>query len=410
MKVLELNAYYNYGSTGRIVKDLCTEGQKRGYDMYAIYWLLCDKYVNSDKVFFCGEKKETSTPSKIFQWVFSGGRLDYNPERTIKIIKQINTIKPDIIHLHNLHGDFEYGSIDIKMLFEAIAAIGSKVIWTFHDCWPITGRCYHFSYKNCKKWMYGCGNCPQRFFDREGILLDYSHRNWKQKSMIYKMIDDLTIVTVSDWLKSVVQKSILKNRRIVTIYNGIDTDVFEPREFNKKQKKIRVLCIGWDRRKGYKDYYRLAAMLSDEEEITVVGKRPFFRRFHRMPNNMREIEPATSKQEMADIYRLSDVYFNASLAETFGLTTVEALSCGTPVIGYRNTATEELIGAVCEGGYLITNGDVQEVKKALDIIKKSSVDRGKMHKKCHELFSQSLMLDSYMNLYEYEKVVDKKGR
>ena len=334
--------------------------------------------------------------------------MNYNSERTTRIIKQIEVIKPDIIHLHNLHGDFEYGSIDIKMLFEAISDIGSKVIWTLHDCWPITGRCYHFSYKNCKKWVDGCGNCPQRFFDREGIFFDYSGRNWEQKSTIYKMIDDLTIVTVSDWLNSTVQKSMLKNRKIMTIYNGIDTDIFKPRKSNKEQKKMRILCIGWDRRKGYKDYYKLAAMLSDEEEIIVLGRRPFFRRFYKIPNNMKEIESTTSKERMADIYRSSDVYFNASPAETFGLTTAEALSCGTSVIGYRNTATVELIEAIGEGGYLVTDGAVQEVKKALDIVKKSSIDREKMHKKCHELFSQSRMLDAYM--YLYEDVVDKEGK
>lgn len=408
MKILELNAYYNYGSTGCIVKDLCEEGEKIGHDMYAIYWLLYDEQFNSDKVFFCGENQEPSTFSKIFQWIFDGGRLDYNSERTKRIIIQVKKIKPDIIHLHNLHGDFEYGSIDLKMLFEAIVDIGSKVVWTFHDCWPITGRCYHFSYKNCEKWMDGCGKCPQRFFDREGLLFDYSDKNWKQKSNIYNIIDDLTIVTVSNWLKSVVQKSMLKDRRIITIYNGIDTDVFKPKKSSKEQKKIRILCIGWDRRKGYKDYYKLSNMLSDEEEITVVGRRPFFRRFHKMPDNMKEIDRATSKEKMADIYRSFDVYFNASPAETFGLTTAESLSCGTPVIGYRNTATMEIIEAICEGGYLVTDGAIQEVKKALDIVKKTSIDKEKMHKKCDKLFRHSLMLDLYMNLYE--DIVTREGR
>lgn len=399
MKILELNAYYNYGSTGHIVRDLCAEGQKLGHDMYAIYWLLCDEKLNSDKIIFCGDEKEPSTFVKICQWIFDGGKLNYNLERTNRIVRQIKIIKPDIIHLHNLHGDFEYGSIDLKLLFEAIADTGSKVIWTLHDCWPITGRCYHFSYKHCEKWLNGCGKCPQRFFDREGILFDYSKKNWREKSNIYKMIDDLTIVTVSNWLKSVVQKSILKDHRIITIYNGIDTDVFKPKKTSREQNKTRILCIGWDRRKGYKDYYRLATLLSEEDEIIVVGRRPFFRRFHSIPNNIKEVDRVTSKEKMAKIYRSCDVYFNASPAETFGLTTAEALACGTPVIGYKNTATTEIIEAIGEGSYLVADGAVDEVKEKLDILKKSSINKEKMHKKCRELFRHSYMLDSYMNLY-----------
>lgn len=408
MKILELNAYYNYGSTGHIVRDLCKEGRKLGHDMYAIYWLFCDEKLNSDKIIFCGEKKEPSTFAKICQWIFDGGKLNYNLERTNRIVRQIKIIKPDIIHLHNLHGDFEYGSIDLKMLFETIADTGSKVIWTLHDCWPITGRCYYFSYKHCEKWMNGCGKCPQKFFDREGIFFDHSNKNWEKKSNIYKMIDDLTIVTVSNWLKSVVQKSILKDRRIITIYNGIDTDVYKPKKTSREQNKMRILCIGWDRRKGYKDYYRLATLLSEEDEIIVVGRRPFFRRFHSIPNNMKEVDRATSKEKMANIYRSCDVYFNASPAETFGLTTVEALACGTPVIGYKNTATIEIIEAIGEGSYLVTDGAVDEVKEKLDILKKSSINEEKMHKKCHELFRHSRMLDSYMNLYT--EVVAREDR
>lgn len=399
MKILEINAYYNFGSTGNIVKSLCEAGNQNGYEMYAIYWLSRTKENESDRIIFCGEDVSPSRLRKIAQYVFAGGKLNYNTERTIRIINQIKRINPDIIHLHNLHGDFEWGSINLELLIDTIAKCGCKVIWTLHDCWPITGRCYHFSYKKCDKWKYGCGKCPQKIFDRQGVFFDYSDYNWKQKNYLYQKIKKMTIVTVSDWLNSVVKESMLKNRQVITIYNGVDTNVFVPKTSNDVRDKFRILCIGWDRRKGYKDYYKLAELLSDDEEIVVVGKRPIFRRWHKLPANIKEVDRADSKEEMAAIYRSADVYFNASPAETFGLTTIEAMSCGIPVIGYRNTATTELIEKNSNGGVLVKDGAINEVRNALNIIRNMKYSKTKLHKSCDKLFRNSIMIDKYMNLY-----------
>lgn len=399
MKILEINAYYNFGSTGHIVKDLCEEGGKKGHEMYAIYWLLHDKKNDLDRVIFCGEEKEPSRFCKIMQWIFDGGKLNYNTERTRRIVAQIEEIEPDIIHLHNLHGDFEYGSLDVDLFFSSIALKNYKIIWTFHDCWPITGRCYYFSYKKCERWKIGCGNCPQRIFDRQGIFYDYSNSNWDSKNSLYQNINNLTIVTVSDWLRSVVKESMLKDRPIVTIYNGVDTSIFIPKNNKKVKDKYRILCIGWDRRKGYTDYYKLAKILSEDEEILVVGKRPASRRLANIPKNISEIDCISSREAMAEIYRTADVYFNASPAETFGLTTVESMSCGTPVIGYKNTATKELIEKVSMGGILVEDGSVGDVKKALTILKERRPNKTKIHKICDIMFSRSIMINNYMDLY-----------
>ncbi|QFJ56084.1 glycosyltransferase [Pseudobutyrivibrio xylanivorans] len=400
MKILEINAYYDFGSTGHIVKDLCIEGLKRNYEMYAIYWLCRKKECTSANVIYCGEMFEPSKMRKLTQWIINGGRLNYNDDRTKRIISEIERIAPDIIHLHNLHGDFEHGSINIEMLLTAIAKLKCRVIWTFHDCWPITGRCYYFSYKCCDKWKSGCGNCPQRWFDRQGIIIDYSTENWLRKKKLYEQIEDLTVVTVSNWLNEVVRESMLKNRRIVTVHNGIDTKIFTPAEEKIGNDKFRILCIGWDRRKGYKDYYKLSKMLSEDEEIVVVGRRPIFRRFHRLPNNIRQISRATSKLSMAEIYRNADVYFNASPAETFGLTTVEALSCGTPVVGYRNTATTELLESTGCGANLAENGNVENVVNIIEQIKNSDVNRKALHEICSRMFEHSMMLEQYVEIYE----------
>lgn len=116
-KVLQINAYYKRGSTGNIVECIENEGKKQGLDMYAIYWLQQNEK-DASNVFFVGKGDNRTVIGKYFEWVFRGGRLNYNKELTIKIVEIIKKINPDIIHLHNLHGDFEYGTLDFCVLFE----------------------------------------------------------------------------------------------------------------------------------------------------------------------------------------------------------------------------------------------------------------------------------------------------
>ncbi len=407
MKVLLINTYYAYGSTGNIVQDLYLEGTKNGLEMYAIYWLLKNKNDDLDHVFYCGEESDRSGLSKVSEWVLRGGKLTYNQERTRKIISIIKKINPDIIHLHNLHGDFEFGSIDFPFFIKSIAKMNKKIIWTFHDCWPITGRCYYFEYKKCNGWKYGCGNCPQRLFDREGVFKDWSRINWLKKEKLYSLIKNLTVVTVSEWLSNMVKQSMLSDRRIITIYNGIDIETFNPyaekdnRIKNEKDDKFVVLCIGWDRRKGYKDYYKLAKLLSFNEKIVVVGNRPLFRQFSRLPKNIETIPAINNPKEMASIYRMADVYYNASPAETFGLTTAEAMACGTPVVGYDSTATPEIIGESGVCGYIVKRSDVQQVLKSIKKIRKGETEfENNCFDRVVQNFDRKVMLERYIELYK----------
>lgn len=397
-KILQINAYYGFGSTGNILTSIENEGIKAGFDMYSIYWL-CQNDNDRKNVYYLGNETDISSKEKIFEWIFKGGKLDYNRKITIDIINKIKEIDPDIIHLHNLHGDFEYGTLNLEKLFDYLSISNKKIVWTLHDCWPITGRCYHFEYKKCNKWKNGCGNCPQRIFDREGIFYDYSSKNWNVKKRLYQSVSNMTIVTVSDWLNSVVRTSILKDCDIKTIYNGIDTSVLIPREGEKNDDIFRILCIGWDRRKGFKDYYKLSKLLKSDEQIIVLGKRPIFRRSKKLPSNIVEIDRTNSKDKLALIYQNVDVYFNASPAETFGLTTVEAMSCGIPVIGYRNTATEEIISAVGGRRWLAEDRNINDVYRVVRELRKANIDRNQLHSQCNELFNESIMLGKYIKLY-----------
>ena len=95
---------------------------------------------------------------------------------TKKLLQKLDEIKPDIIHLHNIHGYY----INIEMLFNYIKKNNIKVVWTLHDCWTFTGHCTYFDMIRCDKWEKECYNCPQ--LNTYPIsYIDNSKWNYKKK-------------------------------------------------------------------------------------------------------------------------------------------------------------------------------------------------------------------------------------
>lgn len=81
--------------------------------------------------------------------VFDNHSFGFSSKKATKeFIKEIDEIRPDIIHLHNIHGYY----INSKVLFEYLSKLNIPIVWTFHDCWSFTGHCAHFDYIGCEKW------------------------------------------------------------------------------------------------------------------------------------------------------------------------------------------------------------------------------------------------------------------
>ncbi len=134
-------------------------------------------------------------------------------------------VEADLVHLHNIHKEF--------FSFLSIPEISSlkPTIWTLHDMLPITGHCVN-DY-GCERWNRGCGNCPD--LNREvKVETDNTALQWNLKKVAFKY-SDITIVSPSKWLYDKLKKSILKNKDIKLIYNGIDEKIF----FNHQKKYAR---------------------------------------------------------------------------------------------------------------------------------------------------------------------------
>ena len=278
---------------------------------------------------------------------------------TKKFLKWADTYSPDLIWLHNIHGYY----LNYELLFKWIKTRPQmQVKWTLHDCWSFTGHCTHFSYVNCEQWKDKCKKCIQNAQYPKSYYKDHCTRNFEKKKQAFCNVKNLTIVVVSNWLKNLVIHSFLNEYPIQVEYNRIDTAVFKPTQsdflkvHNIEGKKIILgVASTWDDRKGLSDFIKLSKLLSDEYKIVLVGLNE--KQISKVPSVILGLPRTNTPEELAAIYTAADVFVNPSREETFGLTTIEALACGTSVIVYKDTACEEI--AKKYGGIIVSN--IEEV-------------------------------------------------
>ena len=147
MKIVQINVTCDAGSTGKICIAVSEQLSINGIENYICYsagnsnYPLGIKYSNKIKI------KLQTLVSRIF------GNYGFESKGiTKKLIKELEKIKPDMIHIHNIHAH----NCNLEMLFQYIKKNKIKAYWTFHDCWAFTAYCPHFDMIGCDKWKTGC--------------------------------------------------------------------------------------------------------------------------------------------------------------------------------------------------------------------------------------------------------------
>ena len=156
MKILQVNTVYGEGSTGKIVKELAGVCKRNGMEcMSAVR--CADKQIQIvDGVMEISGRMDSRIHGKLAQYTMYKGSFSYR--KTKHFLKSVERYRPDIIHLHNLHGSY----VNIGLLMSYVKKNDIPVVFTLHDCWGFTAICSHFSIAGCDRWQIGCGNCPQR--------------------------------------------------------------------------------------------------------------------------------------------------------------------------------------------------------------------------------------------------------
>ncbi len=289
----------------------------------------------------------------------SGRQAHFSRLATRKLLRYMECYSPDVVLLHNLHGNY----VNLPLLLRHLANNNIATIIILDDCWFYTGKCTHYTVTGCYRWETGCHDCPRLKMDNPSWFFDATGRLWQEKKSLFEAIPRLAVVGVSDWITGEARRSYLVcAKEICRIYNWIDLETFSPQKeavpLRKKygvagKKVVLGVASGWSRAKGLECFLEISRRLNDMYQIVLIGQMP---EGIGLPENILNIPPINSAQELAWWYNAADVFVTASLEESFGKVSAEALACGTPVVCFDSTANREIVGNAC--GRCIPPGNV----------------------------------------------------
>jgi len=246
-----------------------------------------------------------------------------------------------------------------------LLALGKRVVWTLHDEWAYTGGCHYAS--GCEQWRTRCDACPQLLRDP----FEFVKATFDAKVAAYAR-GDLVIASPSRWLARTASESALfGGRRIECIPYGVDLEVFHPsrREAGRARLGVRedeaAILFSADtaaeRRKGFAE---LRAALEHARAALAASEIPASVRLavlgHADPATLPAGAVATghisSRTALAEVVAASDLYVLPSLEDNLPNGVLEALSCGTPCIGFDTGGVPDML-AQTDGCELAPVGD-----------------------------------------------------
>mgnify|MGYP003298833438 CR=1 FL=1 len=356
MKIVQINATCGIGSTGKICVGISEVLAEKNIENYILYSSKSNGYKYGIKCSDDNYIKMQALKSRIL------GNYGFNSKKaTRRIIDELERIKPDIVHLHNIHGH----DCNLEMLFTYFKRKKTKLIWTFHDCWAFTGYCTYFDTVECNKWQTQCVQCVK--IREHSWILDKSSKLFEKKKHLLEGLD-LTVVTPSRWLAELVKQSFLRDYPVDVINNGIDISAFRciESDFRKKyalenKKIILGVALDWELRKGLDVFIELSQRLSDDYRIVLVGTNDNTDK--QLSKEIISIHRTHNQQELAEIYSSADVFVNPTREENYPTVNMESLACGTPVLTFRTGGSPEMLDETC--GFVVDCDDVDVLEKEI---------------------------------------------
>lgn len=392
MKIVQINATCDRGSTGMICVQLSHLLTRAGVENYILY---------SGSPGDLPQGRRYAPESTLHRQALRArlnGRSGFNSQwATRHLLAQLDALAPEVVHLHNLHSH----NCHLGMLLDYLKRKKIRTIWTFHDCWAFTGYCPHFDMALCDRWMSGCGHCPQK--RKFSWTFDRSAQLFQQKKAAMDGLD-LTVVVPSRWMERQVARSFLSDRPVHLIPNSIDLTLFRPTDsdfrerYDCREKKI-ILGVAdrWGRRKGLDVFLALAGQLPDNWQILLVGTDRRVDR--RLPDNILSIHKTRDPSLLAQIYSTADVFVNPTLEDTSPTVNMEALACGTPVVTFDTGGSGEMVDESC--GAVVPRGDIPTLRAAIGQV----LADGSMAAACRaraQQWDREKNLGQYLQLYEVE--------
>lgn len=391
MTIVQINATCGIGSTGKICVGISELMSANNIKNYILFSSRTNGYPLGIP---CSEDRYLRVQALKARIL---GNYGFNSMKaTQKMIRELERLRPDIVHLHNIHGH----DCNLELLFSYFRLKKTKLVWTFHDCWAFTAYCPHFTMMKCGKWRTACSDCIQHrefswFFDRSSTL-------FRKKKELFSGLD-LTVVTPSRWLAELVKESFLNVYPVKVINNGINLEVFKPShgDFRARyalegKKLLLGVSFGWSVRKGLDVFLELARRLPEDYRIILVGTDEQVDK--QLPERVISIHRTQNQRELAEIYCAADLFVNPTREENYPTVNMESLACGTPVLTFRTGGSPEIIDETC--GAMVECDDVDAMEKEiLRICTERPYTKEACLKKAAS-FEQKERFKEYVELYE----------
>lgn len=399
MKTLQINAIYGEKSTGLIVRDIQHMLEQNGIEAYVGYQKSYGSVYNGIQI---GDKLDWKLHAAYTRMTGKQGYASVNA--TKRFLKEIDLLHPEIIHLHNLHSNY----INLPLLLEYCAKNNIKTMLTLHDCWFLTGKCFHFFDIECDRYKTGCYNCPKKNLDVPNYLWDRSVAVWNDRKKLFQQIDRLKIVGCSEWIAGIARQSeIFEGKQIISIKNGIDTDIFKKRNSRLKsemniENKFVILGMAnkWLLNENRNVVDEICQGVPVGSVIVLVGCDESQIEKLKVAKNIIPLGYIKNREKLADVYSIADVFVNLSLIDTLPTVNMESIACGTPVICYENAGGGTELIEHGKTGYIVEKFNAAAILRYINEIKSGSIDAEKCASEGREKYSNKNNYLKYLHAYE----------
>ena len=399
MKVLQVNSVYPLWSTGKITHDIHTVLLEKQHQSIVCYGR--GPQTEADGVYkICSERlSRINRAWSRISGIMYGGHL-YS---TCKLIRIIQKEKPDVVHLQCINNAF----VNIYRLITYLNKHKIKTVLTLHAEFMYTANCGHAL--ECERWKTGCGKCPRLKQETRSLGVDATAYSWHRMQRAFQGFDEnLIVVSVSPWLQDrAAQSPILLGKRHEVVYNGLDTSVFhywgetgirQQLGIQDNEKMVFHVTPNFTGNpQNLKGGIYVIELAKQMPNVKFVVAGPTFGPKPQVPDNMIVLGSVEDSTYLSQLYSAADMTILTSKKETFSMVCAESLSCGTPVVGFKAGAPEQI--SLSEYSEFVAHGDMGALQSSVEKMLHTQFDSQAIANEACAIYAKEVMVENYIRTY-----------
>ncbi len=387
MKIVQINSGYGKNSgIERIVRDLHEALRKSGHEGYVFCADCKDKRGN---VYRIGNRAGQRMHG--FLSGLTGLQGYFSHFSTASLIRKLKRIRPDVIHLHDLHENY----INLPMFMRYLGKSKTPVVVSLHDSWLMTGHCCNYMEFDCDKWMFRCSACPAIKNRKKRVLFDPTRKCFDDKNEWFLELSNIDVVCSTNWGTEEAEESFLSDYACFhRIHHWADLNVFNiPKKHHNDRPVILLKVSDISENDDLDDIIRIAKDRKNYE-FRIIGNLP---KNQHMPANVICTGEIDHISALVREYQTADVFLHLDSWGTFEKTLAEVLACGTRCIAYDYPAMKEIIPKGC--GKVVPIGHWQSAAAAIDeLLKEPWTNTCRSFAVAH--FDKKARINDYLNIYK----------